>query len=185
MFREEIRRWSVLFMLIACLGCLVSCSGSSDKGTKSAEKVLSAMLECPNEKLAPMNGQYFALNETIAPDPESVAAEQESEYLRWQAELGDCFNEKDLQHFIGYSNCRLYFHSIAESHSATISVSEVKPEEPDKEVQYFDVKLQVTDANGEAKECATRWKVEYNVDKAELLSNIELVDDGNIMDLVS
>lgn len=92
MFREEIRRWSILFVLIACLGCLVSCSGSSDKGTKSAEKVLSAMLECPNEKLAPMNGQYFALNETIAPDPESVAAEQESEYLRWQAELGDCFN---------------------------------------------------------------------------------------------
>ena len=39
MFREEIRRWSTLFMLIACLGCLVSCSGSSDKGTKSAEKV--------------------------------------------------------------------------------------------------------------------------------------------------
>lgn len=38
MFREEIRRWSILFMLIACLGCLVSCGGSSDKGTKSAEK---------------------------------------------------------------------------------------------------------------------------------------------------
>ena len=34
-------------------------------------------------------------------------------------------------------------------------------------------------------ECATRWKVEYNVDKPELLSDIELVDDGNIMDLVS
>lgn len=61
----------------------------------------------------------------------------------------------------------------------------MKSEEPDKEVQYFDVKLQVTDANGEAKECVIRWKVEYNVDKPELLSDIKLIDDGNIMDLVS
>lgn len=185
MFRKKIGRWSLLLLLTACLCFLASCGGdTSDQGEKAAEKLFSVMMECPNEKLAPMKMDYLALGETIAPDQESIAAEKEEEKTRWKDEIGNLFHEDDFEHFMDYSEWRLYFHSCVVNSTATISVAEIIPEKRENELQNFDVKLKVTDANGEVKECTTKWRVEYSTKNPELLYDVKLLDDGNILQLV-
>lgn len=196
-------RWLGIFMLLVCFSFVVSCQTEENTSTspettgettaqagteavgaasQAAETVLRAILECPNEEIAPITMHYIPLDESASKSPEDLSAEQEEEAERWKKVVGSFFAESDFDYFMKNCTGRNYFHTLAFSYSLTISVENMEAEEPKSGVQYYNVSLLLTNAEGEQKNCVTRWRIKYNADDLERIKDVEMMEEGGAME---
>ena len=173
-------------LAVLCLLAMASCQKEEKEETLTVDTLFEAILNCPNEELVseiPVAG-YIPLEETAPQEPETSAGDWEAEVESWRQAVGGLFEENDFQYFMEDNPARIEFHLIAQQYSVSTSVQAIEAEELRYGTQYFNVTIQVSRKEGGQAECVTRWKVDYNPDHPEKVEEIELVDVGDLYEIV-
>lgn len=159
-----------VLMLIVCVGALPACSSSSsepEKASEAAEKIISAMMTCPNGDLY-NPASVSVIGEGTEETKESEAEKQKEDGQvseNWEKEVGEYFSEGALDKFLTTGPAQMYLIE-AEQTGTKISVSEISLLEKNE----LSEKIQATVSKGGQEETVTLL---FKYDPDGLVTEIE------------
>lgn len=162
----------MILMILALTGC----SGEETIPT-SAEQVLKAVMECPNEKLYHYEPTVIGLDDTEEKQKERAEAAQktqEQEKEAWEEAVGECFADGMFDTFYQRQERSFFFGAIVDSDIRT-KIQKMELTENEDSIQHIMVTMIAEGA--EEKEFAIEWRVIYDKDHPERIQSLELVDD--------
>lgn len=156
------KKFNVILMIACICMCFAGCSKTREFDAK--EKVIFAMLTCPNEELFSEDAVAIIGEGTEGKqDSEEIKKEQEKIAENWEKKVGDAFAPGALDKFLGESAS--FYLAQAQAEGKEISVKEIKSEEKSETTETF----AVTILNGDVEETV---KIEFKYDEKDLIEEV-------------
>ncbi len=157
----------LIVVLICSLSACSSESSADNKVSKEAEKIIQAMMTCPNENLY-SSSSATVIGEGVG-DEEVNAMERKDDADRisenWKKEVGDCFSEGAIDDFLQKGLAQSYF-AEAEKENVEIKVKEISLAGKEEYTETANV----TYLKGEQEEKATLL---FTLNSDGLVTNVE------------